>query len=99
MSDRPTAPALDRGHLLGGMAATAALGAAPALGKGDPGQWVRPVEAGWPGAKDWAALGRAVGGRLAPGGMPEPVDETRLGNPYYLRDQPGLTQSSGRIDG
>lgn len=99
MSDRPTAPALDRRHLLGGMAATAALGAAPALGKGNPRQWVRPGEAGWPAAKDWAALGRAVGGRLAPGSMPEPVDETRLGNPYYLRDQPGLTQSSGRIDG
>ncbi|MEN3745789.1 FAD-binding protein [Sphingomonas sp. HF-S3] len=99
MPRKPIAPVLDRRHLLGGMAATAALGTGSALAGSARATWVRPGEAGWPAAGEWASLGRAVGDRLAPGGLPEPVAEQLLHNPYYIRDQPGLTQSSGRIDG
>ena len=58
---------------------------------------VRPGAPGWPEAADWARLGNSVGGRL------HPISETPaapglLSNPYFLRDQPGLTQSSGWVD-
>jgi FAD/FMN-containing dehydrogenase len=59
---------------------------------------VRPGQPGWPVAADWAKLGAAVGGRLAPVTMPDlsgPDAKTLLGNPFYLADQPGLSQSSG----
>ena len=59
---------------------------------------VRPGQAGWPGANSWAALGRAVGGRLKPVVMPPvngPEATKLLANPFYIGDQPALTQSSG----
>jgi FAD/FMN-containing dehydrogenase len=62
---------------------------------------VRPGQPGWPAAADWAKLGAAVGGRLAPVTMPDltgPGAKALLGNPFYLADQPGLSQSSGWLD-
>src|SRR5271168_2212510 len=62
---------------------------------------VRPGQLGWPTAADWAKLGKAVGGRLAPVTMPDltgPDAKALLGNPFYLADQPGLSQSSGWLD-
>lgn len=62
---------------------------------------VRPGEPGWLDADAWAGLGRAVGGRLAPVVPPklDPADAPRLlADPFFLRDQPGLTQSSGWLD-
>ena len=61
----------------------------------------RPGTAAWPRAADWDSLSREVGGRLAPVRLPT-LDAaqapTLLANPYFLRDQPGLTQSSGWVD-
>ena len=62
---------------------------------------VRPGGPDWPSERDWAALDRAVGGRLSPVALPvlPPGEAARLlSDPFYLRDQPGLTQSSGRLD-
>jgi FAD/FMN-containing dehydrogenase len=62
---------------------------------------VRPGQPGWPAAADWAKLGAAVGGRLAPVTMPDltgPDAKALIGNPFYLADQPGLSQSSGWLD-
>ena len=62
---------------------------------------VRPGQTGWPSAQDWAALSEAVGGRLSPGAAPtlDPAEAARLlSNPFFLRDQAGLTQSSGWLD-
>jgi FAD/FMN-containing dehydrogenase len=62
---------------------------------------VRPGQPGWPMAADWAKLGAAVGGRLAPVTMPDltgPDAKALLGNPFYLADQPSLSQSSGWLD-
>lgn len=55
----------------------------------------------WPGADQWDALSRAVGGRLAPVTAPDVTDPavaTLMENPFYVSDQPGLTQSSGWLD-
>jgi len=62
---------------------------------------VRPGQPGWPAAADWATLGEAVGGRLAPVSMPDlsgPEARALLANPFYLADQPALTESSGWQD-
>lgn len=71
---------------------------------------VRPGDPGWPSMDMWDELNRAVGGRLirvaspleacteAPSG--EVCRETfrKLKNPYYLGDEPGLTQTLGWAD-
>jgi FAD/FMN-containing dehydrogenase len=62
---------------------------------------VRPGQPGWPVAEDWAKFGAAVGGRLAPVTMPDLSDPDAcklLGNPFYIADQPGLSESSGWLD-
>jgi len=62
---------------------------------------VRPGQPGWPAATDWAKLGAAVGGRLAPVTIPDltgPDAKALLGNPFYLADQPGLSEWSGWLD-
>ena len=62
---------------------------------------VRPGQAGWPSAADWASLRDAVGGRLAPVVMPDlsgPDARKLLANPFYIADQPSLTESSGWLD-
>ena len=59
---------------------------------------VRPGHAGWPGGSDWSALNRATGGRLSPVTLPPldtPEAKALLDNPFYIADQPGLTESSG----
>jgi hypothetical protein len=61
----------------------------------------RPGQPGWPAAADWAKLGEAVGGRLAPVTVPDltgPDAKALLGNPFYIADQPGLTEFSGWLD-
>lgn len=55
----------------------------------------------WPDADAWGTLSRAVGGRLQPVVMPDVTDPavTKLmQNPFYVSDQPGLTQSSGWLN-
>jgi hypothetical protein len=72
---------------------------------------VRPGDPAWPSAASWNRLNRDVGGRLilvesplapcqATPGSPACAEVVRrLTNPYYLGDQPGLTQTSGWLDG
>jgi len=80
--------------------------AAPASGTSR----VRPGDRDWPSESDWAGLNRSVGGRLAK--IAPPLDACRkdpegavctalfreLKNPYYIGDDPGLTQTCGWID-
>jgi len=78
--------------------AAAALGTRPAAAST---MRPRPGAAGWPSNADWAKLGEAVGGRLAPVSTPDlsgPDARKLLANPFYLADQPGLTESSGWLD-
>jgi FAD/FMN-containing dehydrogenase len=75
------------------LAAASMLGAPPARAATER---VRPGMTGWPTDTDWADLKRATGGRLAPVTLPKA--EELIKNPFYIRDQPGLTQSSGWLD-
>jgi FAD/FMN-containing dehydrogenase len=97
--DRTTLNHPRRREVLAGMGAAAA---APAIAAAAAGiHRPRPGEPGWPGAEAWAELSREVGGRLAPVTLPnlDPAEAQRLlSNPYFLRDQAGLTQSSGWLD-
>lgn len=63
---------------------------------------VRPGTAGWPGRADWTRLSQAVGGRLSVPQSPFLGDAAtraealaQIHNPFYIGDQPGLTQTSG----
>jgi len=70
----------------------------------------RPSDAGWPSRAAWQRLNEAVGGNLISKGDPlaalrtDPtgVDARRLAedlkNPYYIGDEPGLTQTLGWVD-
>src|SRR5277367_553190 len=74
------------------------------------GRRVRPGDRGWPSAEDWDRLHEAVGGRLvkvrsplvecraAPTGAACAQLFTQLRNPYYIGDEPGLTQTLGWVD-
>jgi FAD/FMN-containing dehydrogenase len=71
---------------------------------------VRPSDSAWPKASEWAALSERVGGNLIPVNFPINVLKTapngaaaqQLGkeikNPYYVADQPGLTETLGWVD-
>lgn len=70
----------------------------------------RPSDAGWPSRSAWKRLDREVGGNLIPVDFPLSPSKTEpasaaaehlwrnLRNPYYIGDQPGLTQTLGWID-
>jgi FAD/FMN-containing dehydrogenase len=70
----------------------------------------RPSDADWPSQAAWKELNRAVGGNLIPVDFPlkacrsapdSPACKTlfeNLKNPYYIGDQPGLTQTLGWVD-
>jgi len=86
---------------------TSAEGATPT----PPARRVRAGDPAWPSEASWQKLNDAVGGRLikvqspfaACGNSPEgevTCSEAlkQLKNPYYIGDQPGLTQTSGWID-
>src|SRR6516165_11297344 len=75
-----------------------------------PARRVRPSDPSWPSSANWEELNRAVGGRLirvqsplvacadaADGAACQEVLKN-LKNPYYIGDQPGLTQTSGWVD-
>ena len=71
---------------------------------------VRPGDPGWPSAAQWDELKRATGGRLLKPVSPfascasTPADAScsealkEIKNPYYIGDQPALTQTSGWAD-
>ncbi|WP_313341092.1 FAD-binding protein [Stenotrophomonas sp.] len=63
---------------------------------------VRPGAAGWPTPGDWEHLSQAVGGRLSVPVSPflaDPATRTealaQIANPFFIGDQPALTQTSG----
>ena len=76
--------------------------AAPAMRR------VRPGDPDWPDAASWEAVNRQVGGRLIKVQSPLQAcagDAGRcadlfkaLKNPYYIGDEPGLTQTLGWVD-
>src|ERR1700689_365996 len=67
----------------------------------------RPSDATWPSQAAWKRLDDAVGGNLIPVNFPLDLFKTdpasaaakllaeNLRNPYYIGDQPGLTQTLG----
>jgi len=71
---------------------------------------VRPGDPDWPSAEDWDGLRRQVGGRLLKLDSPfdicrqSPIDTAcgdffrELKNPYFIGDNPALTQTTGWID-
>jgi hypothetical protein len=71
---------------------------------------VRPADSAWPRRQDWEGLNRSVGGRLievhsplalclaAPASADCERVFTALRNPYYIGDEPGLTQTLGWVD-
>jgi len=74
-----------------------------------PNTRVRPSDPGWPSEASWDRLKREVGGRLitpqsplsacrdAPGSALGSEVLRRLQNPYYIGEQPGLTQTLGWV--
>jgi FAD/FMN-containing dehydrogenase len=70
----------------------------------------RPTDAAWPSQSAWKQLNDAVGGNLIPVNFPLSLFKTDptsaaakqlwedLRNPYYIGDQPGLTQTLGWVD-
>jgi FAD/FMN-containing dehydrogenase len=70
----------------------------------------RPSDAAWPSRAAWKRLDDAVGGNLTPVDFPLSVLKTdpsgdaakllseNIHNPYYIGDQPGLTQTLGWVD-
>src|SRR5579864_5337386 len=70
----------------------------------------RPSDATWPSKPAWKRLDDAVGGNLIPVDFPLSVFKTdptgaaarrlseNLKNPYYVGDEPGLTQTLGWVD-
>ncbi|GLQ88954.1 FAD-binding oxidoreductase [Dyella flagellata] len=66
---------------------------------------VHPGQAGWPTPSQWDELKQAVGGRLLKLESPFTASKTacdealqHIKNPFYLGDQPALTQTSGWAD-
>jgi FAD/FMN-containing dehydrogenase len=59
----------------------------------------RPSDATWPSQSAWKQLNEAVGGNLIPVDFPvtKLLDEN-IRNPYYIGDQPGLTETLGWVD-
>src|SRR5271156_948490 len=70
----------------------------------------RPSDATWPSPAAWKQLNDAVGGNLIPVDFPLSVWKTdpdsaaakslleNIRNPFYIGDQPGLTQTLGWVD-
>ena len=75
-----------------------------------PAHRTRPSDPAWPSAGSWEQLNRQVGGQLIRVQTPlaacaDAADNTacqvilkNLKNPYFVGDQPGLTQTSGWAD-
>lgn len=82
----------------------------PVASGGKPMRRRRPSDPDWPTQNEWAALDSRVGGQLSrlsaplsacrqtPGSAACQAVLRQLKNPYYLGDEPALTQTSGWID-
>src|SRR5262245_16818118 len=94
--------------IIGPSVATSVLAPTRLFGRGR--SRVRPGDALWPSAADWYRLDKQIGGQLikvrtpravcaqAPSDAPCAQIFKRLKNPYYLGDEPGLTQTLGWVD-
>lgn len=89
---------MDRRKFIGGTTALLVTSAAGATHADARTARVRPSDAGWPATREWDKLQRQVGGRLAPVTVPEEATKDHYSNPFFIRDQAALTQSSGWID-
>lgn len=70
----------------------------------------RPSDAAWPSKSAWRRLNESVGGNLIPVDFPlsavkaDPTSASskafwkKIKNPYYITDQPGLTETLGWVD-
>ena len=68
----------------------------------------RPSDAGWPSQSAWKQLDETVGGNLIPVKFPlsatdpaaaaSELASANLRNPFYVGDQPGLTETLGWVD-
>jgi FAD/FMN-containing dehydrogenase len=70
----------------------------------------RPTDAAWPSKTAWKQLNETVGGNLIPVEFPLSILKTNpdsdaaklllkdIKNPYYIREQPGLTETLGWVD-
>jgi hypothetical protein len=100
---------MQRRNVLKGLAAIAVLPAlTPAMAA--PFRRVRPGDPGWPMARDWESLKAQVGGNLvkpidlfaacaqdaASNGCTDNLKE--IGNPFFIGDQAGGTQTSGWLN-
>ena len=90
---------MTRRHFLG---ASLALGAASILpvpgARAAAASRARPGGPRWPSQADWEGLNQAVGGHLSPVALPDlndPAVRKLIADPFYIANQPGLTQSSG----
>lgn len=63
-------------------------------------RWVRPSDAAWPSKAAWQRLNEAVRGNLLPVRFPLAglEDWKEITNPYWIADEPGLTQTLGWVD-
>ena len=63
---------------------------------------VRPGDAAWPADSDWEKLGKAINGNLIHLKNPFAGDNALLfkniRNPYFIHDDPALTQALGWVD-
>ena len=104
---------MNRRQLIRAAAAAALLPPVPRIfgrAAAQPVSRVRPGDPTWPSAALWDRLKRDVGGRLieirSPFGVCRddpvglPCDELfgELKNPYYVGDDPALTQTAGWVD-
>ena len=101
-----------RRQMLQAAAAWSLAALTPAPSQSAPGapSRVRPGDAGWPSPAQWDALGRQAGGRLSAVRSPliacraAPESAacaqlfTALKNPYFISDDPALTQTLGWVD-
>ncbi len=95
---------------LGALVSTLGASLAGTRGPILAGSRVRPGDPRWPSEATWAELDKRLGGRLQKlqspftGCAAAPADAAcaealeNLKNPYYLGDQPALTQTSGWLD-
>ena len=102
---------MDRRAFLKAMGSAALIPMMPRrLVAGTTSSRVRPSDAGWPSKAAWNRLNETVGGNLIPVDFPLAMFKTgpdgaagkqlseNLKNPYYIGDQPGLTQTLGWVD-
>lgn len=102
---------MNRRSFLKKSAATSLLPLCPGVLRSAPGvRRVRPSDPGWPSKEAWKQLNDSVGGSLIPVNFPMQACQVgpdgaaceelfkNLKNPYYIGDQPGVTQTLGWVD-